>query len=183
MQRPCILVMIMTLIKPLMALCPSMPLPIPKSNSFTLTAICDNAYKFGIVTNGLGIVRSICFYNQKFFDRHPKIIINKKSDSPDEDKSVHDARLLIPSLQDLFAAHPILTPHTFLGDAAFNSATLYQELLSGNPFGSDAYGNRRHFQKANIPLNSRADLENKDYSVNQDGIPCCPIPSTETGRY
>ena len=55
------------------------------------------AYKFGIVTNGLGIVRHIDFYNKEFFDKHPEIILEKKSDSPDEDKSVHDARLLINS--------------------------------------------------------------------------------------
>ena len=132
------------------------------------------AYKFGIVTNGLGIVRSICFYNKDFFDKHPEITINKKSDSPDEDKSVHDARLLIPSLQDLFSAHPLLNLHTFLGDAAFDSANLYKELLSGNTFGTDADGNGRHFRKAYIPLNSRSGLENKDYTINQDGIPCCP---------
>ena len=132
------------------------------------------AYKFGIVTNGLGIVRHISFYNKDFFDPHPEIILEKKSDSPDEDKSVHDARLLIPSLQDLFAAHPLLNPHTFLGDAAFDSAGLYKQLLSGSTFGTDSNGSGRHFQKAYIPLNSRAGLENKDYSVNQDGIPCCP---------
>ena len=60
------------------------------------------AYKFGIVTNGLGIIRHIDFYNKDFFGKHPEIVIEKKSDSPDEDKSVHDARLLIPSLKDFF---------------------------------------------------------------------------------
>lgn len=132
------------------------------------------AYKFGIVTNGLGIVRHIDFYNKDFFDKHPEIILEKKSDSPDEDKSVHDARLLIPTLQDLFTAHPLINPHTFLGDAAFDSAKLYKELLSGDTFGKDADGNGIHFQKAYIPLNSRSGLESTDYSVNENGIPCCP---------
>lgn len=45
------------------------------------------AYKFGLVTNGLGIVRSITFYNKDFLDAHPDIVVEKKSDSPDEDKS------------------------------------------------------------------------------------------------
>lgn len=31
-----------------------------------------------------------------------------------------------------------------------------------------------HFQKAYIPLNFRSGLENTDYSVNENGIPCCP---------
>ena len=35
------------------------------------------AYKFGIVTNGLGIVRDICFYNKNFIKSHPEIIIEK----------------------------------------------------------------------------------------------------------
>ena len=132
------------------------------------------AYKFGIVTNGLGIVRHIELYNRGFFEMHPEIILEKKSDSPEEDKSVHDARLLIPALQDLFAAHPLINPDTFLGDAAFDSAKLYKELLSGDTLGRDADGNGIHFRKACIPLNSRSGLENMHYSVNENGIPCCP---------
>lgn len=68
------------------------------------------AYKTGIVTNGLGIIRHLAFYNKDFFKNHPEIVIEKKSGSPDEDKSVHDARLLIPTLQDYFRAHPLINP-------------------------------------------------------------------------
>lgn len=60
------------------------------------------AYKVSIVTNDLGIVRSICFYNKDFFGKHPEIVINKKSNSPDEDKSVHDARLLQSFIKSQF---------------------------------------------------------------------------------
>ena len=42
------------------------------------------AYKFGIITNGLGIVRDITFYNKDFLQAHPDIVVEKKSDSPDE---------------------------------------------------------------------------------------------------
>lgn len=126
-------------------------------------------FKFGIVTNGLGIVRHISFYNKDFMASHPDIVTGKKSDSPDEDKSVHDSRLLIPTLIDFFTKHPLINPKTFLGDAAFDSVELYKLLLSGNTFGND-----RHFAKAYIPLNSRSGLENKDYIINEDGIPCCP---------
>lgn len=35
------------------------------------------AYKFGIITNGLGIVRDISFYNKGFLDAHPDIIVGK----------------------------------------------------------------------------------------------------------
>lgn len=126
------------------------------------------AYKIGIVTNGLGIVRHLDLYNQDFLKAHPELIPNKKSDSPDEDKSIHDARLLIPTLQDFFNAHPLINPKTFLGDSAFDSVAVYKALLSDNTF------HERHFSKAYIPLNSRSHLENKDYQVNEFGIPCCP---------
>lgn len=127
------------------------------------------AYKFGIVTNGLGIIRHIAFYDKDFLASHPEITVESKSDSPDEDKSVHDARLLIPTLVDFFKKHPVINPKTFLGDAAFDSVALYKELLSG-----DTFGKGRHFSKAYIPLNSRSGLENPDYTINSDGIPCCP---------
>ena len=131
------------------------------------------AYKFGIITNGLGIIRHLAFYDKDFFETHPDIEIEKKSDSPDEDKSVHDARLLIPTLTDFFKKHPVINPKTFLGDAAFDSAVLYKELLTGDIFGKD-----RHFSKAYIPLNSRSELKHPDYTLNADGIPCCPHDET-----
>ena len=126
-------------------------------------------YKFGLVTNGLGIVRHIAFYNKDFLAAHPEIEVRKKSNSPDEDKSVHDARLLVPTLKDFFEAHPLINPKTFLGDSAFDAVQIYKDLLTGNTFGEN-----RHFQKAYIPLNHRSGLENPDYTINEYGIPCCP---------
>ncbi len=126
-------------------------------------------FKFGIVTNGLGIIRHISFYNKDFMTSHPEILVEKKSDSPDEDKCVHDAKLLIPTLKDFFAKHPLINPKTFLGDAAFDSCQLYGELLTGSTFGEN-----KHFAKAYIPLNSRSELKNSDCKVNENGIPCCP---------
>ena len=35
-------------------------------------------YKFGMITNGLGIVRDISFYNKDFLEAHPGIIVDKK---------------------------------------------------------------------------------------------------------
>ena len=43
---------------------------------------------------------------------HSDIIVEKKSDSPDEDKSVHDAKLLIPTQKDFFSKHPLINPKT-----------------------------------------------------------------------
>ena len=104
---------------------------------------------------------------------HPDIVVEKKSSSPDEDKSVHDSKLLIPTLKDFFSKHPLINPKTFLGDAAFDTVELYKSLLTGDTFGKD-----RHFQKAFIPLNARSGLENQDYTINEDGIPCCPKDPT-----
>jgi len=135
-------------------------------------------FKFGIITNGLGIIRHIAFYNKNFIASHPDITVEKKSDSPDEDKSVHDSRLLIPTLKDFFLKHPLINPKTFLGDAAFDTAALYPKLLTGNTF-----GDHKHFDKAYIPLNSRAGLEKQDYTINENGIPCCPHDDSLPMKY
>ena len=74
-------------------------------------------YKFGILSNGLGIVRSINFYNKDFLKAHPEIRIEKKSDSPDDDKCLADAKALIPTLKDFSRKHPLINSKIFLGDA------------------------------------------------------------------
>ena len=130
-------------------------------------------FKFGIVTNGLGIIRHISFYNNDFMASHPDIVVEKKSDSPDLDKCVHDSKLLIPTLMDFFFKHHLINPKIFLGDAAFDTVELYKSLLTGNTFGDD-----KHFSKTYIPLNARSGLENQDYSINESGIPCCPRDSS-----
>lgn len=129
-------------------------------------------YKFGIITNGLGIVRDISFYNQDFMDAHPEIVLDKKSDSPDEDKSLHDTKALVPVLNDFFQKHPLIKPKTFLGDAAFDSSKIYAALL-----------NDLRFEKAFIPLNSRSKLNYPDCLVNENGIPCCPNDASLPMKY
>lgn len=122
-------------------------------------------YKFGMITNGLGIVRDISFYNKEFLDSHPEIVVEKKSDSPDEDKSLADSKALIPVLVDFLQKHPLINPKTFLGDSAFDTIEIYKELFTNESLG---------FSKAYIPLNKRSDLKYEDYTLNEDGIPCCP---------
>lgn len=121
------------------------------------------AFKFGIVTNGLGIVRDITFYNKSFLEEHPDIVVGKKSDSPDEDKSLADSKALIPVLKDFFKKHPLINPKTFLGDAAFDSIEIYKYLLQEAPF-----------KEAYIPLRIKMALPQSDCPLNEDGIPCCP---------
>jgi len=120
-------------------------------------------YKFGMVTNGLGIVRDISFFNKDFLNSHPNIVIDKKSDSPNEDKSLHDAKAVIPTLKDFFEKHPLIKPNIFIGDAAFDSAYIYKSLLQDIKF-----------SKAYIPLNSRSKLKIEECPINENGIPCCP---------
>ena len=107
------------------------------------------AYKFGIITNGLGIVRDISFYNKDFLEAHPDIIVAKKSDSPDEDKSLADSKALIPTLKDFFRKHPLINSKAFLGDAAFDSIEIYKYLLQ------EAF-----FEKAYIPSTAESPFRN-----------------------
>ena len=122
------------------------------------------AYKFGIITNGLGIVRDITFYNKDFLNAHPDIVVEKKSDSPDEDKSLADSKALLPVLIDFFQKHPLIEPKTFLGDAAFDTIEIYKSLLG-----------EIGFQKAFIPLKVKLSMEENGYTFNENGIPCCPL--------
>ena len=121
------------------------------------------AYKFGIVTNGLGIVRDITFYNKEFLKAHPDIVVEKKSDSPDEDKSLADSKALLPVLIDFFQKHPLIAPKTFLGDAAFDTIEIYKTL-----FGEIG------FEKAFIPLRVKLSMEDNGYTINENAVPCCP---------
>lgn len=125
------------------------------------------AYKFGIVTNGLGIVRDITFYNKEFLKAHPDIVVEKKSDSPDEDKSLADSKALLPVLIDFFQKHPLIAPKTFLGDAAFDTIEIYKALF-------DEIG----FEKAFIPLRVKLSMEDNGYTINENGVPCCPHDSS-----
>ena len=121
------------------------------------------AYKFGIVTNGLGIVRDITFYNKEFLKAHPDIVVEKKSDSPDEDKSLADSKALLPVLMDFFQKHPLIDPKTFLGDAAFDTIEIYKSLFS-----------EIGFKKAFIPLRVKLSMEDNGYTINENSVPCCP---------
>ena len=69
------------------------------------------ADKFAILTNGLGIIRHITFLDDDFKQLHPEIPVVKKSDSPDEDKSIGDSTSLKPVLSDFFALHPHFQPN------------------------------------------------------------------------
>lgn len=131
------------------------------------------ADKFAILTNGLGIVRHIAFIDDEDFkSSHPELIVEKKTDSPDEDKSVGDASSLTPVLKDFFTLHPDFHPDTFLGDSAFDSASLYGILM--HDF---------HFSKALIPYNPRNESTLCKVGYNAYGYPTCPKDSSLDMKY
>jgi len=87
-------------------------------------------YKFTILTNALGIVRNITFLDDDFKEKHPEVEIDKKSDSPEEDKSIGDSTALKPVLQDFLNMHPDTSLHTFIGDSIFDTYDTYSCLMS-----------------------------------------------------
>ncbi len=126
------------------------------------------ADKFAILTNGLGIVRHISFIDDDGFKAsHPDLIAEKKTDSPDEDKSVGDAFAPAPVLQDFFSLHPGFHFGTFLGGSAFGSAGIYGMLLKDF-----------HFSRALIPYNPRNESSLKKVGYNEYGYPTCPNDSS-----
>mgnify|MGYP000112603448 FL=1 len=144
-------------------LMPSVAASSPDAKQMYINGHFCYADKFGILTNGLGIVRDIVFLDDDFKAAHPELPVEKKSDSPEEDKTISDSAALKPILSDFFAAHPDFHPDTFLGDAAFDSADIYGFLKTD--FG---------FQKALIPYNPRNESTLKKVGFNDYGYPTCP---------
>ncbi|PKM65913.1 MAG: hypothetical protein CVU95_13080 [Firmicutes bacterium HGW-Firmicutes-2] len=84
-------------------------------------------------------------------------------------------KALKPVLDDFFQKHPLINPDVFLGDSAFDTINNYQYLLK-----------ELHFNRVYIPLNRRSDIKNNTYTINEDGIPCCPndpnLPMKSEGK-
>lgn len=154
-------------------LMPSQAASCPDAKQMYINGHFCYADKFAILTNGLGIVRHISFIDDADFKAaHPELSVEKKSDSPDEDKSIGDASSLVPVLSDFFSLHPAFHPDTFLGDSAFDSAELYGKLF--NDF---------HFSRALIPYNPRNESTLKKVGYNAYGYPTCPNDSSLSMKY
>jgi len=80
-----------------------------KSNPFVKQQYINGhfcyAHKAGILTNGLGIVRDIAFFDENFKRRHPEVV-SKKTDNPQFDKEIGDSTSLKPVLLD-FLRHTL----------------------------------------------------------------------------
>ena len=129
-------------------------------------------HKFGVVTNGLGIVRHISFLDDDFKAKHPNIVTQKKSDSPDEDKAIGDSTSLQPILNDFFSAHPKFKYDIFLGDSAFDKADHYTFLKD-----------TCKFSKVLIPLNTRNTSTLPTVGYNEYGYPLCPNDNSLVMEY
>lgn len=79
---------------------------------------------------------------------------------------------LLPVLVDFFQKHPLIAPKTFLGDAAFDTIEICKSL-----FGEIG------FEKAFISLRVKLSMDDNGYTINENGVPCCPhIPSLPMKR-
>lgn len=115
-------------------------------------------------------MRNITFLDDDFKSKHPEIQIDKKSDSPDEDKSISDSKSLKPVLTDYFNLHPNASHHTFLGDSIFDSYANYPMLL-------DEF----KFKKVLIPINTRrTNPKLPPILYDENGWPLCSKDPTKT---
>ena len=127
------------------------------------------AFKAGVLTNGLGIVRDISVFDESFKRNHPEVI-SKKTDNPQLDKEISDSISLKPVLHDFFKVHPKLSYKTFLGDAAFDSYDTYPMLRK-----------EFHFERMAIPLNIRNSSKTQS-DHDKNGAPVCPLDKTPFTR-
>ena len=123
------------------------------------------AFKAGILTNGLGVVRGISFFDDDFRRSHPEVV-EKKTGNPDLDKEIGDSVSLRPVLGDFFKVHPSFSYGTFLGDSSFDKYDHYAMLR-------DEF----HFEREAVPQNPRnSSTAHADF--DDVGTPVCPIDGT-----
>jgi len=123
------------------------------------------AFKTGVLTNGLGIVRDISFFDDEFKLNHPEVV-TKKTDNPEIDKVIGDSVSLRPVLSDFFDKHPSFSYNTFVADSAFDSYDNFNMLH-----------NEFNFGRVAIPLNQRnSSSAHSEFDAN--GTPVCPVDGT-----
>lgn len=111
--------------------------------------------KANIVTNGLGVVRHIDFYDKDM----------DFSVSPSNAKDLYDATTLIPVLENYYARHSSFLYKYFLGDAGFDAYDNYTYLVKDRSLIPIIPINPRH--QSNLPKPGFTPL----------GIPTCPYDS------
>jgi hypothetical protein len=125
------------------------------------------AFKTGIITNGLGIVRDISFFDDDFKRRFPEVV-TKKTDNPEFDKVIGDSVSLKPVLTEFFKKHTTFSYKTFIADGIFDTYDIYKML-------KDDF----KFDRVAIPLNNRnAAFSKMNAEFDDNGTPVCPIDKT-----
>lgn len=112
--------------------------------------------KSNIVTDGLGIIRHIDFYDEEM----------DFSLNPNSAKDKYDSKTLIPVLENYFSLHPEYKYKYFLGDAGFDSCDNYEYLIKDKNISPI------------IPLNPRNQSNLPKPNFTPEGIPTCPHDST-----
>ncbi len=79
-------------------LMPSQAVSCPDAKQQYINGHFCYADKFVLLTNGLGIVRDNVFLDEELKAAHPKLPVEKKLDSPEEDKTISDSAALKPVL-------------------------------------------------------------------------------------
>jgi hypothetical protein len=144
-------------------LMPSCAVSAPNAKQQYINGHFCYAEKLAVLTNGLGIIRHIAFLDDEFKEAHPELVVEKKLDSPDEDKTISDSNALAPVLEDYFSLHPTFWPDIFMADSAFDSIDTYGLLKDGCGF-----------SKVLIPINSRNESSLPKVGYNDYGYPTCP---------
>ncbi|MGL5188918.1 MAG: transposase [Cetobacterium sp.] len=117
--------------------------------------------KANVVTNGLGVVRHIDFY-----DDDMDFTIN-----PSSAKDLYDATTLIPVLDNYFNIHPKFKYFYFLGDSGFDAIDNYTYLVKDKDM------------IPIIPLNQRNQSNLPKPGFSPLGIPTCPYDSSLEMKY
>ena len=125
------------------------------------------AQKAAVVANGLGIVRHLELFDDKFKQAHPEMEIKKRTNCPELDKEIGDSTALKPVLNDFRAEHPSFRYNTFSADAAFDAYDNYAFLM-----------NECGFEKVAVPFNPRRGLPAANIGFNENGTPLCPKDGT-----
>lgn len=112
--------------------------------------------KSNIVTDGLGIIRHIDFYDEEM----------DFSLNPNSAKDKYDSKTLIPVLENYFSLHPEYKYKYFLGDTGFDSSDNYEYLIED-----------RNMIPI-IPLNPRNQSNLPKPNFTTEGIPTCPNDPT-----
>lgn len=113
--------------------------------------------KSNIVTNGLGIVRHIDFYDFN---------LEEDSESTSKIKDKYDSKTLISVLRNYFTLHPNFTYKYFLNDSGFDAYNNYKYLYAD-----------KHMIPI-IPINPRNTSNLPKPGFNEYGIPTYPYASS-----